>query len=83
MKKDFIVKAGSYGDNIYIILDGEALVFGMNNDLIGIMRSGTHFSNKLGSKIKEDFNGKRIFHIVAKQLTVVGIISKEDANVLF
>ena len=49
MRRDFIVKAGSYGTNLYIILDGEALVFGINNELIGIMKSGTHFNNDLGS----------------------------------
>lgn len=47
LKKDFIIKAGSFGENLYIILDGEALVFGINNDLIGIMKSGTHFNNEM------------------------------------
>lgn len=53
MRRDFIVKAGSYGTNLYIILDGEALVFGINNELLGIMKSGTHFNNDLGQMITE------------------------------
>ena len=83
MKKDFIVKGGSYGKNLYIILEGEAIVFGMNNDIIGIMRNGCHFSNELGPKVIEDFNGKRIVHIVAKSLTIVGVLPKEDLDILF
>ena len=82
MRKDFIVKAGSYGKNLYIILDGEALVFGINNDLIGIMKSGTHFNNEMGSSAKENFNGKRIVHIVAKSLTVVGVLRKKDFEII-
>jgi len=45
MNQEFIIKAGSYGQNFYLILDGEALMFGINNDLICIMKSGTHFNN--------------------------------------
>lgn len=48
MKHDFLIKAGSFGTNMYVILDGEALLFGINKELLGIMRSGTHFGSELG-----------------------------------
>lgn len=38
---------GSYSTSTYIILDGEAIVFGMNEDMIGFMRAGGHYSNSL------------------------------------
>jgi hypothetical protein len=45
MGNEFIVKCGTYGRSMYIILDGEALMFGINNELVCIMRSGTHYHN--------------------------------------
>lgn len=45
MSSDFIIKGGSYGESLYVILDGEALMFGMNNEIIGIMKCGAHFNN--------------------------------------
>jgi len=45
MNQEFIIKVGSYGRSLYLILDGDALMFGINNELICIMNSGTHFNN--------------------------------------
>ena len=83
MKNDIIVKAGSFGENMYIILDGEALLIGLNNDLLGIMRSGTHFNNDYGYTGNEFFEGKRITHLVAKTLTIMGVIEKSKLDLLF
>lgn len=83
MANDFLVKVGSYSENLYIIMDGEALMLGLNNEIMGIMRSGTHFNNILGDRGLEDFGGKRIVHIVAKTMLVVGVMRKENMERLF
>ncbi len=83
MKNDFIVKCGSHGQSLYFFLDGEALLVGLNGDLMHIMTCGTHFNNELGQDVQEDFSGKRICHIIAKTLTVVGVINKENLKTLF
>ena len=49
MPKDFIIKAGSNDENFYFILDGNALMFGIDDNLIGILSSGSHFSCNLGN----------------------------------
>ena len=48
MKNDIIVKCGSYGKSLYIFLDGEAIMFSINNELLCIMRRGTHYNNFMG-----------------------------------
>lgn len=78
MANDFMIKAGSYGENLYIIMDGEGLMLGLNNEIVGIMRSGTHFNNILGDNAPEDFGGKRIVHIIAKTMIIVGVMKKVD-----
>jgi len=72
LRKDFIAKVGSHGTNSYIILDGEAAVFGINNELLGIMKSGCHFSNTISAE--QNYGNKRIVHIVARTLTIVGVL---------
>lgn len=49
MPKDFIIKAGSNDENFYFILDGNALMFGIDDNLIGILSSGSHFSCNFGN----------------------------------
>jgi signal-transduction protein with cAMP-binding, CBS, and nucleotidyltransferase domain len=49
MPKDFIIKAGSNDENFYFILDGNALMFGIDDNLIGILSSGSHFSCNIGN----------------------------------
>lgn len=48
MSGDYVIKGGSYGEELYIILDGEGLLFGIDSELMAIMRCGTHFNNELG-----------------------------------
>lgn len=83
MNNEFIIKCGSYGRNLYLILDGEALLFGINNDLVCILGSGSHFNNELDDEEQETFEGKRICHIVAKSIVVVGVIDPEKLAMLF
>jgi len=42
MRNDFIVKVGSWGSTTYLILDGEAAVLGINNEVMGLLKSGCH-----------------------------------------
>ena len=66
MPREFISKAGSYGDSLYFILDGEAIMIGMGNDIVGIFREGSHYSNDI--EYEEDqntsFHGKSLCHLV-------------------
>jgi len=81
MKKDIIIKCGSYGMSMYLFLDGEALMYGIDNELIHIMTSGTHFNNEIDDL--EDFSGKRICNVIAKTITTVGVIEREQLRTLF
>ena len=82
MNNEYIVKCGSYGRNLYLILDGEAVMFGINNELICILKSGTHFSNELEEDVVENYGGKRLCHLIAKSITVVGVLDQEIVNKL-
>eukprot|EP00347_Sterkiella_histriomuscorum_P000063 403377328 len=84
MPSDIIVKCGSCGKKLYLFLDGEAIMFGINNELICIMGRGTHFNNIMGEDTSErEFEGKRLCHLVAKTLTIVGVIEYDDLQALF
>lgn len=79
MANDIIIKCGSYSKSLYLFLDGEALMFGINNELLCILSRGTHFNNLMGDdSIEKDFEGKRLCHIVAKTLTIVGVIEYDS-----
>jgi hypothetical protein len=49
MPRDFIIKAGVTDQNFYFVLDGNAIMFGMNNNLLGILSSGTHYCTDIES----------------------------------
>ena len=67
MPREFIIKAGSIGDSLYMILDGEAVMIGLGNDIISVLRSGSHYDMDIGNgKLSEDTHyGKRISHLVS------------------
>jgi len=50
MRNDFIVKVGSWGSSTYLVLDGEAAILGINNELMGLLKSGCHYSSDLPKK---------------------------------
>lgn len=77
MRNDFIVKVGSYGTNTYLLLDGEAAMFGINNELMGILKSGCHYSSDVPKNFN-NFGKKRIIHLIARTLTIVGVFKKND-----
>ena len=74
MKGDLIVSGGSTSEDTYILLDGEAVIFGMNEVLIGYLETGGHYSNYLDPEDEDRFEGKRPVHIVSKSITLVGIL---------
>ena len=43
MRHDFIVKAGHSTEETYIVLEGEVNVYGITNDLLGVLTNGSHF----------------------------------------
>lgn len=55
---------------MYIILDGEAALFGINNELICFLRNGSHYMND----DTENFDFRSPIHVVANSLVVVGLI---------
>ena len=42
MPRDFLLKVGAVNDEFLLILDGEALIVGLDNKIIGILRPGAH-----------------------------------------
>lgn len=47
MDGDFIVVGGSCSQNTYIILEGNAVVFGFDQEFLAFIKSGGHYSNDL------------------------------------
>lgn len=76
MPREFIIKAGSYGESLYFILEGEAVMIGLGHDIIGIFRSGSHFNVDIGTgeDSQEIYYGKRICHLVSQNQTSVAVI---------
>lgn len=67
LPREFIIKAGSHGQSLYFILEGEAVMIGLANDIIGILRTGSHYNIDIGTgdNSEEIYKGKRIFHLVS------------------
>jgi len=82
MRNDFIVKVGSWGSTTYLILDGEAVILGINKEVMGLLKPGCHYSSDLPKKINQ-FGKKRIVHLIARTLTIVGVFRKEDIEYLY
>jgi hypothetical protein len=83
MDGDFIVIGGSSSMNTYIILEGEAIVFGLNEEFIAYIKSGGHYSNNLEDDDEEAFEYKRPLHIVSKGISIVGILSIDRLKELY
>jgi len=49
--------------------------------IIGLMQVGSHFGNDIGNKF--NYNSKRICHMVSRQPSVIGVISKENLAMLY
>ena len=83
MDGDFIVIGGSSSMNTYFFLEGEAIILGLNEEFIGYIKSGGHYSNDLEDGNELIFDYKRPFHIVSKGITKVGILNNEKLKDLY
>ena len=76
--RQMLLKIGGRGINSLIILDGEALVFGINQEFIGFLKPGAHFSNHR----QLSYNDKHIANVVANSLMVVGYLGEDEVQLL-
>ena len=83
MNGDFIVVGGSSSMNTYIILEGEAVVFGLNEEFIAFIKSGGHYSNDLEDGDEYTYNHKRPLHIVSKGISIVGVLNVDKLKELY
>jgi hypothetical protein len=65
------------------VMEGQAIMLGLDSDVITILRPGSHFHNDLGEDGEESSNhlsyfGRRIFHLVSQSQTTIGIISESS-----
>ena len=66
---------GSYDPNTYFILDGNLFVYGANNEYLGYLRRGSHFSSVYNGY---DFESKRLANIFATKFCIIGVLSEEN-----
>jgi hypothetical protein len=83
MDGDLIVKGGSYSSNTYIFLDGEGVIFALNEEFIAYIKSGGHYSNNLEEGDENKFEYKRPIHIISKGISIIGIINLESLEELY
>ena len=83
MDGDFIVIGGSTSRNTYIFVEGEAIVLGLNEEFMAIIRSGGHYSNDLEPGDEEIFDYKRPLHIVSAGISIVGILNQNQLYKLY
>jgi hypothetical protein len=69
-----MIKAGSLGDGLIFLLEGQAVMMGLDNEVIAILRPGAHHHNELGGTDKEAYYGRRIFHLVSTQQTSIAYL---------
>lgn len=57
----------------------------LENDIFGILKTGTHYCNDLGTGLasRENFRGKCIFHLISHSQTSVAIIDRHNLTKLF
>lgn len=83
MDGDFVVIGGSTSRNTYIIMEGEATVFGLNEEFMSVIRSGGHYSNDLEEGDEDILKYKRPLHIVSAGISIVGILNYNDLHDLY
>lgn len=83
MPREFIIKAGSHGDGLIFIMEGQAVMMGLDNDVIAILRPGTHHHNEFGVSEKETYHGRRLFHLVSHQQTSIGFLDMRGIKKMF
>ena len=83
MPREFIIKAGSVGDGLIFILEGQAVMMGLDNDVISILRPGAHHHNEFGVSEKETYHGRRLFHLISQQETSIGYLDSRAVKKMF
>jgi hypothetical protein len=83
MDGDFIVIGGSSSLNTYILMEGEAVILGLNEEFIAYIKSGGHYSNDLDPDDEDTFEYKRPLHMVSKGISIVGVLNIEKLNDLY
>lgn len=83
MNGDFIIIGGSSSMNTYILMEGEAVIMGLNEEFIAYIKSGGHYSNDLDPDDEDTFEYKRPLHMVSKGISIVGVLNVEKLNSLF
>ena len=53
MRHDFLLKAGHSTEDTFIILEGKVKVYGITNELLGILTNGSHFGLDLSKMATE------------------------------
>mmetsp|Transcript_40599 Transcript_40599/g.39187 ORF Transcript_40599/g.39187 Transcript_40599/m.39187 type:complete len:134 (+) Transcript_40599:86-487(+) len=82
LANEFIIKGGSYGRQCFILLDGEAVMVGMDNSVLGVMSQGCHFNNDLMPE-QETYAKKKTLHILTRTLSIVGVISIKNLRSMY
>jgi len=83
MDGDFIIIGGSTSQNTYIMLEGEAIIFSLNEKFMAYIKSGGHYSNDLSPDDEDRFEYKRPLHMVSYGISVVGVLSKDHLYNLY
>jgi hypothetical protein len=83
MNGDFIVIGGSSSKNTYVILEGEAIILGLNEEFIAYIKSGGHYSNDLDIYDENIYEYKRPLHIISKGISIVGIMNSDKLYELY
>jgi hypothetical protein len=52
MPRDFLLKVGALYLDFMVILEGEILISGLDNKIIGILRPGSHIHKDIGAGLR-------------------------------
>jgi|LauGreDrversion4_2_1035121.scaffolds.fasta_scaffold438625_1 hypothetical protein len=88
MPNEYLIKAGSIGEGLIFVMEGQAVMLGLDADIVSILRPGAHFHNNVGEDEKESscplsYYGRRIFHLVSQSQTTIGMITESSIQKLF
>jgi hypothetical protein len=59
-----IILKGTTGDEMYLVLDGTAVLYGINKDYIGFLKPGGHYQHQ--EELCQTDENKRLSYLIAK-----------------